>query len=433
MPQNEMTAQRRIEELEQRLREREAELSILKETSDAAAHQLNLDKLLQLIAERAHKLLQAETILINVLNRECTHYTYRAGFGEHAAEIVGETLPLEFGVCGWVWRHKKPWWRGVLDELEEHERNRWEKEAGTIILVPLIGKEHFLGGIAGINKIGGEDFNKQDLDLLSLFATQVTAAVENAFLYEQLQDLNASLESRVSMRTAELEATNRELESFCYSVSHDLRAPLRAIDGFSEALMEDYSDSLDESGKGYIERVRAASQRMGELIDDLLKLSRVNRAPLSQRQVDLSALAESVIQHIRETDGRENVDITIAPDLTTWGDRNLLNIVLDNLLGNAWKYTKLTRDARIEFGSMKQNGQTVFYVKDNGAGFDMAYADKLFTPFQRLHGHDFEGSGIGLATVQRIVHRHAGRVWADSKVGQGAVFYFSLWNPEKTA
>ena len=200
--------QKRIAELEQQLKGREVELNILKETSDAAAHQLNLDKLLQLVAERARKLIGAETVLIPVLDRDCNEYTYRAGCGKTADEIVGETLPLEMGICGWVWRHNKPWWRGVLDELEEHERNQWEDQAGTVILVPLVGKQHFLGGIAGINKIGGGEFSEWDLDLLTLFASHVTAGIENAYLYSQLQVINSELERRVLERTAELESIN---------------------------------------------------------------------------------------------------------------------------------------------------------------------------------------------------------------------------------
>ena len=177
----------RLQELEDALCLREHEICLLKETADAITSQRNLGRLLQLVAERARDLIQAETILIPTLNKECTEYTYRAGAGQGADEIVGESLPLEFGVCGWIWRHRKPWWEGVLDELSDEERNRWEKEVGTIIMMPLIGKEHFLGGIAGLNKIGGKNFDKRDLDLLSMFANQVAIAVENATAFEDLE------------------------------------------------------------------------------------------------------------------------------------------------------------------------------------------------------------------------------------------------------
>jgi PAS domain S-box-containing protein len=239
--------------------------------------------------------------------------------------------------------------------------------------------------------------------------------------------LNAELEQRVADRTAQLEAANRELEAFAYSVSHDLRAPLRGIDGFSQALLEDYRDSLDDQGKDYLRRVRDASQRMGILIDDLLKLSRISRSGMTRRQVSLTDLARSVAAELRGVEPQRRVEFAIAEGIETRGDPQLLRVVLENLLGNAWKFTSGRPLARIEFGSSEKDDKTVFFVQDNGAGFDMAYAEKLFAPFQRLHGQDqFAGSGIGLSLVQRIVHRHGGRVWADGVVEKGATFYFTL-------
>ena len=223
-----------------------------------------------------------------------------------------------------------------------------------------------------------------------------------------------------------LETTNQELEAFSYSVSHDLRAPLRAIDGFSQLLLDDYAGSFDETGKDYLDRVRKAAQRMAELIDHLLDLSRVGQHKIRHETVDISHVAESIFQKLGEHDPARSVRIRIEPGLKAEGDRQLIEMALDNLIGNAWKYTSKRDEARIEVGSRRDGRETVFYVSDNGAGFDMRYADKLFGTFQRLHGREFEGTGVGLATVQRIVKRHSGRIWGEGEPGKGATFYFTL-------
>jgi PAS domain S-box-containing protein len=244
---------------------------------------------------------------------------------------------------------------------------------------------------------------------------------------EQIRALNAELEQRVRDRTVQLEAANKELEAFAYSVSHDLRAPLRGIDGFSQALLEDYADKLDPEGQACLRRVRAASQRMGRLIDDILQLSRLTRSAMTRAQVDLSAMAARVVAELQTAEPARHVDIGLAPGLAADGDARLLEVVLTNLLGNAWKFTSKTPGARIEFGVTDHEGQRAFFVRDNGAGFDMAYAGRLFGAFQRLHSDaEFPGTGIGLATVQRIVHRHGGQIWAQSAVGRGATFFFTL-------
>jgi two-component system, sensor histidine kinase and response regulator len=225
----------------------------------------------------------------------------------------------------------------------------------------------------------------------------------------------------------DLEHKNRELESFSYAVSHDLRAPLRRIDSFSRAVLESQGDRLDEAGHRYLERVREASQHMSQLIDDVLYLSRVTRAELRDQEVDLSALATLILTRLQESEPGRKVEVRIRPAVMVTGDGQLLRITLENLLENAWKFTAKQPDARIEFGATQASGEPTYFVRDNGAGFDMTYVDRLFGPFQRLHPQaEFPGSGIGLATVQRIVHRHGGRVWAEGLVGQGATFQFTL-------
>ena len=259
---------------------------------------------------------------------------------------------------------------------------------------------------------------------------KVAAFPGRGLLYAAARDIT---EQKISERAlhqygSDLATANRELESFSYSVSHDLRSPLRSIDGFAQALAEDYQDRLDDTGRGYLARIRAAAQRMGGLIDDLLSLSRVSRAELSRTAVDLTAIAADIAARLREQDSSRSVEWRIQPGLKGQGDPRLLRIALDNLLGNAWKFTSKRDGAVIEFSQETRPGEPpAFRVRDNGAGFDMAHSSKLFGAFQRLHGmQEFAGTGIGLATVQRIIHRHGGRVWAEGAVGQGATFFFTL-------
>jgi signal transduction histidine kinase len=225
----------------------------------------------------------------------------------------------------------------------------------------------------------------------------------------------------------ELAAANQELEAFAYTVSHDLRAPLRGMDGFSQAVVEDYGDKLDEQGRDYLARIRSASQRMAQLIDDILTLSRATRTELEREPVDLSEMARSIAASLSKTEPARQVSFNIAPNVVAHGDARLLRGIMENLLGNAWKFSRNNAQACIEFGATENDGKMAFFVRDNGAGFDPAYAHKLFQPFQRLHStSEFEGTGIGLATVARIARRHGGTAWAESKVDQGATIYFTL-------
>ncbi len=246
-------------------------------------------------------------------------------------------------------------------------------------------------------------------------------------LNRELTVVNEELESRVQQRTKELEASNQELEAFSYSVSHDLRAPLRTIDGFSLALEEDFADKLDAQGRDYITRVRNGVQRMGTLIDSLLRLSRVTRSDLDREQVDLSQLASLVLSELELGEPGRKVTWIVQPGVIAEADARLMRVAFENLIGNAWKFTAKTPDATIAFGSSRADGKTVYFVRDNGAGFDMQYVDRLFTAFQRLHGErDFKGSGIGLATVLRTIRRHQGSIWAEAEPGKGATFFFTL-------
>jgi light-regulated signal transduction histidine kinase (bacteriophytochrome) len=306
------------------------------------------------------------------------------------------------------------------------------------MLTALEDREATILGLAA----GADDFIAKSSDLAVLKA-RVLAQLrrkqfedENRTIREQLlrTALDAA-EARAARELAEtravlledVERKNRELEAFSYSVSHDLRAPLRTIDGFSRLLLDDYGATLDPKAQSHLRRVHAAARRMGELIDDLLQLSRVSRAEIRRERVDLSAVASIVAAELRKAEPDRVVRFTVEPGLVAEGDAGLLRVVLENLLGNAWKFTGRCSAPSIELGVERRDGQVIYFVRDNGAGFDMTYASKLFGPFQRLHSDaEFPGTGIGLATVQRIVERHGGRIWAEGVVDRGATVFFTL-------
>jgi signal transduction histidine kinase len=286
----------------------------------------------------------------------------------------------------------------------------------SALAVPLRSRNRTIGAISLLRSAPTLPYTAEDQLLAQELADRAGLAIDNAALV-------ATLEHRVAERTAALETANRELEAFSYSASHDLRTPLRAIDGFSRMLLADYEDKLDPRAQHYLQRIRAGTQRMSSLIDDLLSLARISRVPLKITDLDVSALAFEVASEIRKREPTRLTPIDIAPGLRARGDARLLRIVLENLLGNAWKFTAKASDAEI---SLSAAGAT-FCVRDTGAGFDMAYAEKLFMPFQRLHStHEFDGIGVGLATVQRIIQHHGGRIWAEGAVGKGAAFFFTL-------
>jgi len=267
-------------------------------------------------------------------------------------------------------------------------------------------------------------------------AVTALASVPTAILLVRLVPKALAVPSPETLRRANAEllqanvaadAANRELQAFSYSVAHDLRAPLRSIDGFSHVLLDDYADRLDQTGVEYLQKVRAGAKQMAQLIDDLLKLSRVTREELTAEAVPLSTVARAVMTRLAEADPARKVEVVIPDGIIAHGDPGLITVILDNLLGNAWKFTRNRAEGRIELGVREEQGQTTYFVRDNGAGFDMVHAEKLFGAFQRLHSdREFDGNGIGLAIVQRIVQRHGGRVWAEGAVDKGATIYFTL-------
>jgi signal transduction histidine kinase len=310
--------------------------------------------------------------------------------------------------------------RAVLNILEDSVAEKTQLEAAQGAMVNIL--DDF-----SEEKVRLEETQRAALNILDDFETEKCKVQSaNQQLEKEIEE-RKRIEAQIQVANTELLAANKELEAFSYSVSHDLRAPLRSIDGFSLALLEDYAEKLDEGGKDYLRRVRAATQRMGTLIDDLLGLSRVTRSEIKLEKVDLGGIARTIADELRRTQPERRIEFRIEEGLEVIADSHLMRIALENLLGNAWKFTSKRESARIEFGKAHRNGTQGYFVRDDGAGFDPAYAHRLFGAFQRLHDNtEFQGTGVGLATVQRIIHRHGGRIWAESAVEKGATFCFTL-------
>ncbi|HTP24959.1 MAG TPA: ATP-binding protein, partial [Anaeromyxobacteraceae bacterium] len=356
-----------------------------------------------------------------------------SGPGESFLSELAKARPRRGqGVVGEVWSTGAPVW--VEDTRRELHRSKASlaMEAGLLSVVAFPVRAG--GEIALIVELFASDPRPRDAGLLELAAilgVQMGIYLDKRRAEDAVHQADRrraeDLERRVAERTIELTAVNRELEAFSYSVSHDLRAPLRAMDGFSQVLLEDYADRVDDAGKDYLRRIRAACQRLSQLIDDLIQLSRLTRAELRCECIDLSVLFREVTVEVQEREPRRRVAVHVEDGVLARGDPRLLRVGLVNLVSNAFKFTRHKPDPRVEFGVTETNGCRVYHVRDNGAGFDMSYAHKLFQPFQRLHGpREFEGTGIGLATCQRIVQRHGGTLWAEGAPEQGASFFFTL-------
>ena len=411
----------------------------LLEVSAAIGGVLDPARVAQLVVDRAADLVGADAAHLWLWDPEAQ--VLRALAHSDACMLNAEEITeLGDSIVGQVFRRREP---VLVDNYRQ-----WEFALPSVVDsgvraamgVPLLVDDRPVGTMV-VHNYQPQAFTGQQVFLVRLFAGQVASALEAARLYaesearrgraeeaeEQVRALNAELEERVRQRTAELEAANGELEAFCYSVSHALRAPRRSMDGFCQLLIEDYGDRLDDDAQGYLRRVRAASQRMASLIDDLLKLSRITRTEMRRERVDLSQMAQTIVEQFRDAEPERDVSVAIEPGLEANGDSRLLRIVLENLLGNSWKFTAKHSAAHIQFGAEDGEDGRVFSVRDDGAGFDMTYVNKLFGPFQRLHGmQEFDGNGIGLATVQRIITRHGGKVRAEGEVERGACFSFSL-------
>ncbi len=329
--------------------------------------------------------------------------------------------------CGTTTYESKP---VVVSDLAEKLP---ESDFGSCWSVPIINAKGDDFGTFAMYYPTARQPSNHDQRLIDLCVYLAGIAIERQRSQKALQDSYSILEQRVLERTTQLAVANKELEAFSYSVSHDLRAPLRSVDGFSLTLLERYESLFDDKGKHYLHRIRAASQRMGQLIDDLLNLSRVTRSEMQRQTVDLSTIVTEIITDLQQSSEERTVEIKIQPQMIIQGDGRLLRVVLENLLNNAWKFTSKTQHPRIEFGILDRSGGVgdggsgVYFVRDNGAGFEMSYVHKLFGAFQRLHSTDeFPGTGIGLATSQRIIHRHGGEIWAEAEIDRGAAFYFTL-------
>jgi PAS domain S-box-containing protein len=436
-------ANKRLERDTVMLKRRSTLLQVAAEVSRAASAILDPPVLSKEVVDIVRKRFGLYYVGLFLVDENFEFAVLQAGTGKAGREMLknGHKLPIgNTSMVGWCLANQRA--RIALDVGEDAVRFSNPLLPGTRseLALPLISRGQALGAL-GIQSNGEAAFTQEDIETFQTMADQLANAILNARLYEQVgkeleerkrveeevRQLNADLEERVQSRTQDLQVANQEMEAFSYSVSHDLRAPLRAIDGYSRILMDDFHSALPDDRVNYLKKIRWAAAQMAQLIDDMLRLSRINRAEIRFDPVDLSELALSVVNELRNQEPERVVSVEIAPGLHPLADERLLRVAVENLMSNAWKFTGKTAAARIEVGRVKIGGKEAFYIRDNGVGFDMVYAGKLFGAFQRLHStEDFPGTGIGLAIVQRVIHKHGGRVWAEAEKNKGATFYFTL-------
>ena len=417
-----------MDKLEATIKRLQHEKQVLCDIGNVLVSELRLDHLLKLVAEKARPLIKAQTLLIPILDQNLDTYTYAAGCGLHADEIVGESLPLEMGICGWVWEHKRPWWRGVLNELNENERNQWEKEAKTVILVPLFGKRHFLGGIAGINREDGEEFDEDDLKLLTLFANQVAIAIENAQLFTQLEDKVAERTRELEQAKIQAESANRMKSEFLANMSHEIRTPLNAIIGYADLLKE--SPGLDEQQITDIQTIRRNGNHLLKLINDILDLSKIEAGHTKLEPVSfyVNELLIDIADTFRRQCQLKGIELHInnqTPEQLVMGDLQKLQQVFINLVGNALKFTD---QGHVRIDVTNTASDYYFNISDTGIGMDEATCNTLFEYF--IQGeHQRGGTGLGMAISQRFIQLMSGSIDIDSTLGKGTAYRLKLTFP----
>ncbi|MFH0976623.1 MAG: ATP-binding protein [Spirochaetota bacterium] len=426
--------EREIEErkqAEKELMRSMAELSVLYRINSAIAESLNMDRTLKNCLESTLETLNIEAGGIYLMEQDGESLVLCAHRG-HSEEFVKtiEHLKTGEGISGKAVAERRPIILAISDYPTERLAPLLIGEGlKTMASIPLVSAGKVVGAL-NIGTVRARAFPSDELDMLSAIGQQLGNAVQNARLYEAVQKElteRRRAEEALQQRTLQLEMINKELEAFSYSVSHDLRAPLRAIDGFSQVLLESNSGLFDDDALRYFNIIRNNTQFMGKLIDDLLSFSRIGKKEMHFSQINMERLPVEVFERIKSGYSGRDVEFKIMSPFEAYGDINMINIVLTNLISNAFKFTEKNNSTVIEFGGSEEKNENIYYVRDNGAGFDMKYVNKLFGVFQRLHSKDeFEGTGVGLALVQRIIHRHGGRVWAEAKVNEGATLYFTL-------